>query len=96
MIKRSPVFMDFDAQNIKSSILWRSQSIFEMRDKLETIITISKLFYFKIILKLFSCSIFIGFYVSDSLRIVWWWEQCWPLWKNWDCGWQDESVLSFS
>lgn len=50
--------MDFDAQNIKSSILWRSQSISKMRDKLETIITISKLLYFKIILKQFSCSIY--------------------------------------
>lgn len=84
--------MDFDAQNIKSNILWRSQSFFKMREKLETIISISKLFYFKIILKQFSCSIY-WFYVSDSLRIVWWWEQCGPLWKNWDSGWQDEDQL---
>lgn len=42
--------MDFDAQNIKSNILWRSQSFFKMREKLETIISISKLLYFKIIL----------------------------------------------
>lgn len=76
MIKRYPVFfMDFDAQNIKSSILWRSQSFFKMREKLETTISISKLFYFKIILKQCSCSIYC-FYVSDSLRTVWWWGQC--------------------